>query len=43
MAEPIVPVLLLLNLLLKESSKIYIENNQQIERRIILQNQEITL
>jgi hypothetical protein len=33
----------LLNLLLKESSKIYIENNQQIERKIIiLQVQEIT-
>jgi hypothetical protein len=29
-------------LLLKESSKIYIENNQQIERKIILQDQEIT-
>jgi hypothetical protein len=25
-----------------ESSKIYIENNQQIERKIILQDQEIT-
>jgi hypothetical protein len=29
-------------LLLRESSKIYIENNQQIERKIILQDQEIT-
>jgi hypothetical protein len=29
-------------LLLKESSKIYIENNQQIERKIRLQDQEIT-
>jgi hypothetical protein len=28
--------------LLTESSKIYIENNQQIERKIILQDQEIT-
>jgi hypothetical protein len=27
---------------LRESSKIYIENNQQIERKIILQDQEIT-
>jgi hypothetical protein len=27
---------------LKESSKIYIENNQQIERKIRLQDQEIT-
>jgi hypothetical protein len=35
-------VLRLLNLLLRESSKIYIENNQQIERKIILQDQEIT-
>jgi hypothetical protein len=26
---------------LRESSKIYIENNQQIERKIILQDQEI--
>jgi hypothetical protein len=38
----IVPLLRLLNLLLRESSKIYIENNQQIERKIILQDQEIT-
>jgi hypothetical protein len=29
-------------LLLRKSSKIYIENNQQIERKIILQDQEIT-
>jgi hypothetical protein len=29
-------------LLLRESSKIYIENSQQIERKIILQDQEIT-
>jgi hypothetical protein len=29
------------NLLLKESSKIYVENNQEILRRIIFQNQEI--
>jgi hypothetical protein len=29
-------------LLLRESSKIYIENSQQIERKIILQYQEIT-
>jgi hypothetical protein len=29
-------------LLLRESSKIYIENNQQIERKIILQDQAIT-
>jgi hypothetical protein len=29
-------------LLLRESSKIYIENNQQIERKIILQDQDIT-
>jgi hypothetical protein len=28
---------------LRESSKIYIKNNQQIERKIILQDQEITL
>jgi hypothetical protein len=28
-------------LLLRESSKIYIENNQQIDRKIILQDQEI--
>jgi hypothetical protein len=28
-------------LLLRESSKIYIENSQQIERKIILQDQEI--
>jgi hypothetical protein len=27
---------------LRESSKIYIENSQQIERKIILQDQEIT-
>jgi hypothetical protein len=27
---------------LRESSKIYIENNQQIERKIILQDKEIT-
>jgi hypothetical protein len=27
---------------LRESSKIYIENNQQIDRKIILQDQEIT-
>jgi hypothetical protein len=32
----------MLNLLLRESSKIYIENNQQIERKIILHDQEIT-
>jgi hypothetical protein len=29
-------------LLLRESSKIYIENNEQIDRKIILQDQEIT-
>jgi hypothetical protein len=29
-------------LLLRESSKIYIENSQQIERKIILHDQEIT-
>jgi hypothetical protein len=40
--DPVVPLLRLLNLLLRESSKIYIENSQQIERKIILQDQEIT-
>jgi hypothetical protein len=35
-------LLRLLNLLLRESSKMYIENSQQIERKIILQDQEIT-
>jgi hypothetical protein len=38
----VVPLLRLLNLLLRDSSKIYIENSQQIERKIILQDQEIT-